>query len=322
MNRDSRLAEKQGTAMVKKSDIQNLMADKLYDIEHSLGMHAIDYCTMPAKAIYDKGALAPLMEVIKNCHVYLIGFTPVIEFIDAEQEENVLILSYTVAGQDCKLSFELPDGFSLKIHDELPYIEDPNGQLSWPDDKLIQTQLSAQTGLINFEVKYIGQAYGKEGSRNAIDRLLNHEALQRISLKGVPSGYQLSLLLLAIQPNGQLFTMMNPFAKNTEEGPSRIRAGLDKLFNTTEQERITLYEASLIRYFYPEFNTEFKDSFPSTNLKVLKDCYAKDFSGIVAEICIEGLPFKLFSKSVGPKNFHIAKHDLHKDDTRRMFFGL
>lgn len=323
MNRNSLLAEKkQGTAMVKKSDIQKLMADKLYDIEHSLGMHALDYCTIPAEAIYDKEALVPLMEVIENCHVYLIGLTPVIEFIDAEQEENVLILSYTIGGQDCNLSFELPDGFSLKNDGGLPYIEDPNGQLSWPDDKLIQAQLSAQTGLVNFEIKYIGQAYGKDGSRNAIDRLLKHETLQRISLKGIPSGYRLSLLLLAIQPNNQLFTMMNPFAKNKEEGPSRIRAGLDKLFNTTEQERITLYEASLIRYFYPEFNTEFKDSFPSTNLKVLRDCYEKDFSGVVAEICIDDLPFKLFSKNVEPKNYHIAKHDLHKDETRRMFFGL
>lgn len=313
---------KRKAAMVKKPDIQKLMADKLYDIEHSLGMYAVSYCTIPAEGIYDKEALEPLMGVIETCHIYLIGLTPVIDFVDAKQEKNVLILSYTIGGQDCNLNLELPEGFNLKSDGELLYVENSNGQRSWPDDNYIQARLSAQTDLVNFEVKYIGQAYGKDGSKNAIDRLLKHETLQKISLKGVPAGYRLSLLLLAIQPNNQLFTMMNPFAKNTEEGPSRIKAGLDKLFNTTEQERTTLYEASLIRYFYPEFNKEFKDSFPSTNLKVLQDCYDKDFSGVVAEICIDELPFKLFSETVESKNYHIAKHDLHKDEDRRMFFGL
>jgi hypothetical protein len=308
--------------MVKKPEIQKLMADKLYDIEHSLGMYAVSYCAIPAEGIYDKEALKPLMGVIETCHIYLVGLTPIIDFVGAKQEKNILTLKYKISGQDCTLSFELPDGFNLKSEGDLLCIEDPNGQRSWPDDNYIQTKLSAETNSVNFEVKYIGQAYGKDGSRNAIDRLLKHETLQKISLKGVPAGYRLSLLLLAIQPNNQLFTMMNPFAKNTDEGPARIKAGLDKLFNTTEKERITLYEASLIRYFYPEFNKEFKDSFPSTNIKVLQDCYEKDFSGVVAEICIDELPFKLFTDTVKPKHYHIAKHDLHKDDARRMFFGL
>lgn len=115
---------------------------------------------------------------------------------------------------------------------------------------------------------------------------------------------------------------MNPFAKNQEDGPDRITSGLDKLFNTSEQERVTLYEASLIRYFRPEFNIEFKNSFPSTNMKVLRDCYDKDFSAVIAEICIDDLPFRLFSQEVNPEWNHIAKHDLHKSDERKIFFGL
>ncbi|MES9962184.1 MAG: hypothetical protein ABW116_01465 [Candidatus Sedimenticola sp. 20ELBAFRAG] len=308
--------------MEKKPELQKLMADKLYDIEHSLGMYAVSHCTIPAEGIYDKEALKPLMGIIETCHIYLIGLTPIIDFVDAKQENGVLILEYKIAGEDHTLSFELSEGFILKSEGDLLYVEDPNGQRSWPDNNFIQARLSAETNSVNFEVKYIGQAYGKDGSRNAIDRLLKHETLQKISLKGIPEGYRLSLLLLAIQPNNQLFTIMNPFAKNTDEGPERIKTGLDKLFNTTEQERITLYEASLIRYFYPEFNKEFKDSFPSTNLKVLQDCYEKDFGGVVAEICIDELPFKLFTDNVNPKHYHIAKHDLHKDEDRRMFFGL
>lgn len=175
---------------------------------------------------------------------------------------------------------------------------------------------------IKFEVKYVGQAYGQDGSRSAIDRLLKHETLQKIALKGVPQGYRITLLLLAIEPSNRMITSINPFAKNTQDGEARIQQGLSKFFNTTEQERISLYEAALIRYFYPEFNKEFKDSFPSTNLKILQDCHEKDFSAVVAEICIDELPFRLWSSAVNPKLYHIAKHDLHKDEDRRMFFGL
>jgi len=184
------------------------------------------------------------------------------------------------------------------------------------------SRASAESGAIGFEVKYIGQAYGDAGSRNALDRLLKHETLQKIALRGAPAGHRITLLLLEIQPNNQLITMMIPYAQNTEDGPSRIAQGLDKLYNTSEAERISLYEAALIRYFYPDFNKEFKDSFPSTNLKILQDCYEKDFAAVVAEVCIDELPFRLWSSSVPSKLHHIAKHDLHRRDDRRIFFSL
>src|SRR3546814_12337806 len=84
--------------------------------------------------------------------------------------------------------------------------------------------------------------------------------------------------MLEVVPANRLITVMNPWAEDKSESKKRISAGLDKLFETTEAERLTLFEASLIRYFQPPFNREFKDSFPSTHLKILADCYEKDFS--------------------------------------------
>ncbi len=306
----------------KKSKKNEFFGRALYDVEHALGMYALSFCTIPAEGIYDKEALEPLMSVIESCHIYLIGYTPIIDFIGAEQIDKKLNLIFNMAGSEHVVSYDLPNGMLFKKDGELHYLEDESGQRYWPDENDMQLRLSNQSNEVNFDVKYIGQAYGKDGSRNAIDRLLKHETLQKISLKGVPEGYRLTLLLLAIQPNNQLFTVMNPFAKNSEDGSKRITSGLDKLFNTTEQERIALYEASLIRYFYPEFNKEFKDSFPSTNLKILQDCYEKDFAAVVAEICIDDLPFKLFSESIGASHYHIAKHNLHESEDRRIFFGM
>lgn len=301
--------------------VENLFGNAAFDIEHALGMYATSFCTIPAEGIYEKEALEPLMSVIETCHIYLIGYTPKIEFVDAQQKEGRLELKFEALGREHIISYELPPGLSLKRDGELHYLEDTTGKRCWPNEQEMQARLSSETKAFNFEVKYVGQAYGQDGSRNAIDRLLKHETLQKIALKGVPDGHRLTLLLLAVQPNNQLFTTINPFARNKDNGNARIQSGLEKLFNTTEEERISLYEAALIRYFYPEYNKEFKNSFPSTNLKILQDCYNKDFCSVVAEICIDELPYRLWSQAVAPRLNHIAKHNLHKDEDRRMFFG-
>jgi hypothetical protein len=293
-----------------------------FDIEHALSMYALSYCTIPGEGIYDNEALAPLASVLDACHIYLIGYTPRINFVGAEQKGQCLLLSFEVLSAKHVVEFALPEDVSLGVEGELYYLSNCAGERFWPSETAMQARLAAVTDEIKFEVKYIGQAYGKDGSRNAIDRLLKHETLQRIALKGVPEGYRISLLLLAIEPKNQLITAINPFAKNKDDGGARIQNGLQKLFNTTEEERISLYEAALIRYFYPDFNKEFKDSFPSTNLKILRDCYEKDFSAVVAEICIDDLPFQLWSQTAEPKWYHVAQHDLHKSEERRMFFGL
>lgn len=127
--------------------------------------------------------------------------------------------------------------------------------------------------------------------------------------------------MLEIEPDNRMITFINPWAENKEDGNTRIAAGLDKLFGTSDAERVTLYEASLIRYFQPPFNKEFKESFPSTNLKVLADCYDKDFSALISEICIDELPFKMTSDAAAPSQYHIAKFDLHEDEARQVFFG-
>src|ERR1700744_6292950 len=96
---------------------------------------------------------------------------------------------------------------------------------------------------LNFDIQYIGQSYGSDGSRNALDRLRKHETLQKIALQGVPEGYRLELLLLEVVPATRVVTLFNPKAKNKTQGGQRIKAGLDKLFGTDEKERVSLFEA-------------------------------------------------------------------------------
>lgn len=290
--------------------------EKQFDVEHGLSLYASGYCTLPAEYIYDESLLKEYESVIKDCHIYLIGYLPKIN-IEKITEKNGELNIYIKVANDTKIkNIPIPENHRFVNENGKQFLERSDGKRLTIAQETIFQLVSDD---MRFDVKYIGQAYGTDGSRNAIDRLKKHETLQKISLKGIPKNYTLSLLLLSVESNNQIVTMLNPRAKQQDDG-SRIKFGLDKLFNTTEQERIALFEASLIRYFYPDFNIEFKNSFPSTNLKILQDCYEKDFSAVFAEIYIDELPFQLFSKFAPATYHHLAKHDLHEDSARKAFF--
>jgi hypothetical protein len=218
-------------------------------------------------------------------------------------------------------TWEFPDGFHLKKN-EVWFVEDRDGVKYAATDEMVWNRLAQQHGPAAFDIKYIGRAYGRDGSRSSLDRLLGHEKLQEIALRGAPKGHEIALIMVAMQPNNQLITVINPHAQERSGGRSRIPAGIEKLYGTTEAERVALYEAAMIRYFRPHYNIEFKDSFPSTNLKNLQDCYAKDFSPVIAEFALDSLPFWLRSDSVPSTEHHFAHYDLHLEEERRSFFQM
>ena len=126
---------------------------------------------------------------------------------------------------------------------------------------------------------------------------------------------------LSLGPANRIVTAFRPKAKQQDADCKRIAAGLDKLFGTTERERVSLYEAAMIRYFQPRLNKEFKDSFPSTNMKVLQDCYAKDFAAVAVSFAIDVIPYHLCSDTVPAKHSHTAYFDLHDEAGRKAFFA-
>ena len=98
-------------------------------------------------------------------------------------------------------------------------------------------------------------------------------------------------------------------------------SGYDLIQKMSGEELVTIYEAALIRYFEPKFNKVFKDSFPSTYLECLKNCYRKDINSVVAEINFDMFAFRLWSNKITPRSGVIAQFDLHDDEDRRVFFS-
>lgn len=308
--------------MRKKSDKNDIFSDKRFDVEHALSIYAHSFVNLPATGLYDADALQPYEELLRTCHIYFIGFLPKLSISDSSQQERLVTISLEALDQNYELTWEFPEGAKLRSVSDRWFVETPDGQKYAPTDDHILTEFSHKYGPLNFKVVYIGQAYGRDGKRTALTRLLQHETLQKIAIRGAPEGYSIALLMVAVQLNNQLLTVFNPRAKEKDKTGERIHSGLEKLFGTSEQERIALYEAAMIRYFKPEYNIEFKESFPSTRLKILQDSYEKDFSAVVAEFAFDDIPVSLYSDCVQPNSWHSANHDLHKDKDRKAFFGL
>lgn len=294
-------------------------SEKRFEIEHAISTYAYSYIALPAAAIYEKSKLQSWDELIQKCHIYFIGLTPQVRIGHIQQRNRVLHIPMSALGQSTMIEVGLAAGVDFQSSSGL-LIRSEDGTTQELDPLWLTSRLSAKIPL-DFDVLYIGQAFGADGERNAIDRLIKHETLQKIALGGVPAGWDLMLLLVEVVRDNRVMTVINPRAKMRDDDNARANAGMEKLIETPYRELVSLYEASMIRYFRPRFNIALKDSFPSTNLKVLADCYKKDFSGLVAEFVFEDFPWRLRSETVSPAFFHVAYHDLHSEQERAIFFN-
>lgn len=303
------------------ADAPNLFTNRLFDVEHALNVHAYSYVTMPPQGIYNEDFLRTHAELLSRCHIYFIGYSPHIELAEPKQSGRNLDIEFHVAGEKRVVTHPLPDKWNLHFEGEKFWLENDEGRRGFPSSEELTRRLH-QLEPLPFDVLYIGQAFGKEGERHAVDRLINHEKLQRIAIEEIPEGKRLQLILVEIQPATRMFTVFNPKADKKDEDGTRIGMALDSLFDTTEAQQVSLYEAAMIRYFQPKFNTVFKDSFPSTNLKVLEQCYDKDMAAIIAEFCIDDFLYFLKSPSTKMRPYHIAAYNIHDKEERDIFFGV
>jgi len=293
-----------------------------FDVEHALNIYAYSYATLPAQALYDPHSVAHVRKTSESFHIYVIGHTPVVEQRSFDFRKGLFHITVIYMGKELELTFPVPPELKFVRTEDTCHFEDPAGEIRMIDPLQILLALGRRVGGCPFKVQYIGQAYGDDGSRDAIDRLLKHETLQKIAIRGSEAGQVLQIVLLELHTDNRVIFAFLPNAEIRDKDGARAKMGIDKLFGTTEAERVSLYEAALIRHFSPPFNKEFKNSFPSTNLKLLQDCYDKDFLALTAEICFDEFPYAFYSEAVAPKYEHIITYDLQNDDQRKVFFHL
>jgi len=274
-----------------------------------------------------------IQNILKTCHIYLIGRRPSISFVpdsfaigDTHTRGKVLVGT----GENAKtIGFALEgkaNCHQLKV-DPFPHkivrALDKDGKLLWgmPANKLLIGSEIENPAIMNLEIVCVGQAFGT-GNRSAIERLKSHETLQKIlaEMAGEATGDEIELLMFEYEQQRML--MIDGHVKRDYTDADAKHTDNLVYGDLPLRQQIALAEAGLIRYFQPEYNERYKQSFPSESLKILDECYQLGFLGLVVEINTMDFKTPIYSHATKPGLHHIAQYDLHDPSKRRSFFSI
>lgn len=182
--------------------------------------------------------------------------------------------------------------------------------------------------ICEFEVLYVGQAFGKNGERIATDRLKSHSTLQRI-LTDYYSSY----------PDKQLHIFLMEFTPQLHANFD----GLNKVYSATQEEEdihfnevmnnplkynqiINITEAAMINYFKPPYNIKFINNFPDEGHKGYSQYYDLDYNSLVVEIDLEfdtqGYVQLFTDTNRINSSFDYIEYDLFNDPNRKNMFDI
>jgi hypothetical protein len=175
--------------------------------------------------------------------------------------------------------------FTLSI-DGKPYLRTKAGTFL---DLIQKKHPDHSDSLLDYEVLYIGQAIGKDGKRTAIERLLDHSTLQLIYYEAMTRNPDCDIWLMLTyfeQKNVASTSGRITIPKESEEGDLNrfIKFNDPYRMAISDRQRINYTEAALINCFKPQYNMDFKGTFPSKKHVSYSDCYNLDLNGIGIEM--------------------------------------
>lgn len=273
----------------------------------------------------------------KNAHIYAIGKRPRLSIKpnSLHQDSNYVygVLHRHIDGERLSRDFRLartllnPEavnfGVSKYPHNKFLALNSKGKEIHiLPVTLFIPHILTPFDPWGDVEIIYIGQAFGKAGERSALDRLKDHSTLQKIQADVLSNEPDMEIVIL-------LFNYDHPLRFSIHDGIGKPRI-------TSEQDEqhylrvlrtdirysdiTTLAEAGLIRYFQPHYNTVYKDSFPTSDMKSLQQCYDLDLLALSVELNTEDIYINTYSHKTSCREHHMTKYDLHSDAERRRFF--
>ncbi|MGO0789165.1 hypothetical protein ACTOWA_04790 [Herbaspirillum seropedicae] len=238
-------------------------------------------------------------------HIYIIGRRPRIS-LDATSlvfTKDKVKGSFRKQVKDKFISIPFETTNNLGTEDvivecEYPYthyaIRDKNGNiLSNGKCALLLSMISSEfREHLDLEVLYVGQSYGKDGSRTAPARLASHSTLQGIYSEAIRKSPDQDVWMILSSFNPMLLGVMDGRSKSYQTTLDDDDRHIDKVFEKpiTEKQQINFTEAALIKYFQPSFNTIYKDTFPSPSHSTYAECYDIDLNMVTVELQTDDWP--------------------------------
>jgi hypothetical protein len=190
-----------------------------------------------------------------------------------------------------------------------------------------------KSSLTDMHVEYVGQAFGDDGERDVVDRLIGntgkvgHGSLQRVlaEVNASHPDQEVHLLLYSFEFHKKL-TIAGGINGQPEPrhsfyaAPSRFEQFFES--EIKRNVRIDLAEAALIRYFAPEHNDKYKKTFPAESHKILKRLVELDITGLCISLSTEENNIRTTSRKIKPSDAHFMAYPISTDQHRQTFFDI
>jgi len=190
-----------------------------------------------------------------------------------------------------------------------------------------------RSSLTDMHVEYVGQAFGKAGERDVVDRLIGntgkvgHGSLQKVlaEVNASHPDQEVHLLLYSFEFHkrhviaGGFLDQPEP-RHDFNAAPNRFEQFFDS--EIRRNIRIDLAEAALIRHFGSEYNDKYKKTFPAETHKILERLLELDITGLAVSLSTQEHNVRLVSKRVSPSDAHCAVYPIRTDQDRQSFFDI
>lgn len=275
-----------------------------------------------------------------NYNIYMIMKRPKISinpnFI--EVNKDFIKLEFQIHTEDKKISrkVEINNQFGtdkISIETKYPYnyfkLKTPNNTFIFKSNHIIdelQKLDPIKDDLLDFEILYIGQSFGENGNRDAIERLKSHSTLQKIYAEAIINNPDFDIWIMLCDFKQINLTSINGMIKtNTTDETEISRANKFLQGKFTDKQKINFTEAALIKSFKPPYNEKYKNSFPNPNHSSYSECYELDITGIVVELDLSEIKRWVYSESKPRQNTNYWQMDEHEfannEDRYNLFFN-
>lgn len=284
-----------------------------------------------------------LARVPDGCHIYAICTRPRLLLTRAEllrEEEDGSIFSFSITTADGEAAAQpefqtpMPPGTTAKMENNgatVAFLSPTDDMIArmptalllgymmpYPFDKARPEEVDRT--MLDLSVQYIGQAYGKDGSRDALDRLASHETLQKILGELNDQQPHRQAWIVVFKFDGYAVTNLISPREGIASREESVANAADALTTELPYDQLTtLAEGSLIRYFRPPFNERYKDTFPTAEHSSYEHPYKLDINAVGFEFDTINVNTRLGSNAVAPTWIHKGLFALSDPSVRRVF---
>ena len=163
----------------------------------------------------------------------------------------------------------------------------------------------------DLEVLYIGQAFGRTTTKTIDYRITNHDKVQKIALDILDRGSNEEVLIIGLKiKNNDIGTSIVSIDSNTQAPAIQDLQDLVTKASKriTEGQEITVFEASLIKYFKPDLNKEYKETFPSQDFTSYNEIFETDFNYSAVTVDTKPIFTRIFSKHISERKYIHSQH--------------